>query len=782
VLARQAILMALVLSTEGPVAADPEPRQPLSILLGDPFEVGPLLLQRLPAEASVESLLDRVFQPVVFQLPESGGFSAPDPQKLSIYGDSWAWNRWHFNGVDVSDPFFSGASALRVPTPLLTGIGLEYNEDPRNLGGGEGVSLHGRIDASDPRPTAGVMLTFPDAGGIFPLGKAVASGLHATERAIPPPDARRRFASNIEARASTTEDIGTLDLRFGIEALHGARRYLEFDPLTAAQSGAFDESYTIVSAGVLVAPKSRAYDAWILGEYRRRDNLYDELYFAPGATAEHESATLSAGIAIPHTLHAGLTLKAFSIEARDRSFSQELITPSGEALEPWYPSGRFFAGNLDATLEGSTLYLTTNDRFLAFSPSRASWSNLLTDQGAPYGRIDWRSNGTFEVIGHKRIGTADHLASGPFSFAYDAFASLAYGLNDRLVNSLVFADVGVGIEARYQPIAPLSFFLHAAKTPAPITGELVRLLDPNYLSGSRYLGASELIDTTGGDRIRAGSGLRETNIYTLALGLSAKLLEGWRFQFQGLLKLYRDTPWIAYDGTPSQYGRFVDGIFYLGDGPKSYRLVNDPLPLGQQPEYFGLHFQLANLSSDAYFVSMGFSVVAAVGVSPFGNGPTVNDAAAVDWSSANPNTLLNGYADLDGDRLYVLKSLFGWRIADRLWAVLDARFMDGEPFAFFLEHQDRGQVALTYAGTRGSPLKGPPLSGPRKDSHLEVDLRVQYSTAILGPELRAALWIANLLDFGNELAELSNANGRTQRDALELEIPRSIMLSLELAL
>lgn len=757
---------------------------PFSVVLGEPLGTGPTL-GILPFNPSIENVLDHLLLPVVLEVEESGGFSFPDPQKISIFGDSWTWNRWRLDDLDIGDPFFSGASALHVPYGFLREIALDTNENPLNVRG-EGVTLK---TAFDPEPlTVGGSATLGQVGGIFPLAyplMAQFSGIHATRRSPPPPGERRHLDYDFQIHERQTRAFDGFVLKSALEVTRGARRFLEFNS-PGDFAGTFPERFTVASLALALRPNDRPLTAYLLAEVSNRDHLFDELDFAPDQTARLHSFTVLGGLSIADTFSAAATLKSFRLEARARDFSQELLTPSGQALSPWYPSGSYLSGNIDVSARKSGFYFISNHKPVFFTPDQQSWTNPLTFAGAPYGRIDWRSSRTTELIGNDRLGWSGAIKSGRFSFTANAYASASYGLNDRLENSLFFLDAGASALLEFAVTPEIVPFLNLARTPIPITPEVTRALDPGYLEGARYAGSS-LIDTTGGAHIRLGNDLRRPEIYTLGVGVKMRVSPHWQLDLQTVGKIYKDTPWIDYDGPPENFGRTVQGVFYESAGAKRYVLDNQrslPAPsLLRWPHLLGAYISLAALDADPFLFNLGFSAFALVGMSPFGNGPTANDLGVVDFSSANPNARLDGLADLDAGRAYLAKAMAGWRFASSCWLFLSARYTDGQSFAFFDTHQDGGQVAITYHGTRGSPWQWQhPFSGPRTDFHLNYDLRVQAAATLGGRRVLVSLWAANLFDFGNELAERSDAARNPSRAALELQVPRSLIFSAELAL
>ena len=131
--------------------------------------------------------------------------------------------------------------------------------------------------------------------------------------------------------------------------------------------------------------------------------------------------------------------------------------------------------------------------------------------------------------------------------------------------------------------------------------------------------------------------------------------------------------------------------------------------------------------------------------------PRSSSTSVVDPSSANPNSAINQRGNLDGDRGFHLKALFGYRLFDRVWAFLSIRHRDGQPFAFLDAKRKEGQIALVQSEKRGSPLDFErPLSGPREDFQLDITAKLSLELAVSPATVYASILAANLFDFGNE--------------------------------
>jgi len=246
---------------------------------------------------------------------------------------------------------------------------------------------------------------------------------------------------------------------------------------------------------------------------------------------------------------------------------------------------------------------------------------------------------------------------------------------------------------------------------------------------------------------------------------------------QGTAEYFADLFWLELRGNPAAYGNYdAAGHYFFNGTPTAYRLTN--YPFHDQPFFAQVLLEYAIEKPEAYFVTLSFAAMIGMSRTAFGNGPGSNDMGVVDWSMANPNSNINGYGRTDADRAYVGKLAWGVQIIDRLWSTVTLRYRDGRPFAQMAINEQGGQAAFSYQTIRGETIAGK-KGGPREDYLLNVNYELSYDFAIFcRAGARVALIVTNLFDLGHELSENVYANGT--RQPLELEIPRNILLRLEL--
>lgn len=750
------------------------------ILLRSPSRLE-ALLHTLPSSASYNALFEQFYLPSMFALEESAGFSDVDPELLSIYGRSAFWTQWQLEGLNISDPLFDGAAAFKVPFRFLSALELQHGASAHTPGPG-GVSFFVAPRPDRPKRLAGAVVTASSLGGIFPLAYPVMeafSGIHSFERSPPPPDDRRRFRDRVQLHLmdQTARVLGQ-PLRYAVEVDRGVRHYLDFPSHDPTDVGGFDETYTRVSGVFELAPTDRSRVVYGLLEYRARSHLFAERYYRASETLTQETAGVFIGVR-QEDLRFGLTIKHYDHTANVPNFSRELVDLDGEGVFPFAPPGSTQAFRLELADRMGPVYMQSELRALLHSPDRARSEHALTFEGRPYGVVEVDAQTAVTWIGQHRVGFLHEEQLGLAQLSFDGYLA-AFHAHPGSNTSLSFLDVGLDVELFLDVAPAFRPFVLLSKSPVPITTQLASSLNPELMRVSERLTDGRLLRTVGGAFARVGSNLAPTNAYTGALGFESELGKGWRFAGQGIFELFDHTHRLQLDGGAEGYGRSVDGIYYFGDGET--RFVLEEVPKDETPIYFGAHIQFQRVVPEEHFFVLSFSVLNSIGHPPPLNGPYGNDIGLVDYSSANPNASVKSRANLDNDRAFVFRMAGGLRIWDALWGTVTVAHRDGQPFGYYNYHESGGQVATTFGTTRGSPLKYTrPFTGPREDFMLNFDVELSYIIEVDAEvQLRLALLGANLLDFGNEIGELNDESYRDARAALESELPRTMMFTVEL--
>ena len=112
--ATMVLLVALPLSAQ-PVAAVEPPGERRGLAFSDRLIIDGALLDHLPSTGSYANVLSRVVLPAIYAHEESMGFSDIEPERFSITGNSPMWSEWRLGNFTLTDPFFDGAAAFKVP-------------------------------------------------------------------------------------------------------------------------------------------------------------------------------------------------------------------------------------------------------------------------------------------------------------------------------------------------------------------------------------------------------------------------------------------------------------------------------------------------------------------------------------------------------------------------------------------------------------------------------------------------------------------------------------------
>ena len=115
------------------------------------------------------------------------------------------------------------------------------------------------------------------------------------------------------------------------------------------------------------------------------------------------------------------------------------------------------------------------------------------------------------------------------------------------------------------------------------------------------------------------------------------------------------------------------------------------------------------------------------------------------------------------------------RLAPPLFLGVSIKYRDGAPFAFINSVQAHDQLVLYYATIKAEDRHGQ-KGGPREDYIADFSVKLTYSLQLAGGDALLGVSFFNLLDAGYELSEYVFSGG--SRDANELNIPRSVRLSL----
>jgi hypothetical protein len=281
---------------------------------------------------------------------------------------------------------------------------------------------------------------------------------------------------------------------------------------------------------------------------------------------------------------------------------------------------------------------------------------------------------------------------------------------------------------------------------------------------------------SGGASHRLGQDLKPSRRESLLLLASTRISRHFSLSVKGLYKKIRRQSWVNF---AEEYGHYeeIDGqSYYFLDRPvTAYELGN--VSFSQDPFYAQFLIQLQGQKAERWYFSFSFLAHMGMGYTAFGNGPSANDIGVISESQAFPNSWINGFGRVDGDRAFVGKIFFGYFLAPRLFLSGNIKYRDGNPFAFINAFQRDGQWVITYQTIKAEDEHSK-KGGPREDCIWDFNFKLSYDLLLFGKKGRLELSLFNLLDFGGELSENVFSGG--SRLANELQLPRSLRLGMVL--
>jgi len=262
----------------------------------------------------------------------------------------------------------------------------------------------------------------------------------------------------------------------------------------------------------------------------------------------------------------------------------------------------------------------------------------------------------------------------------------------------------------------------------------------------------------------------------ILLLLTAPLSANFRLNIKGLYKKIRQPLWSYFADSYGHYEKISGQEYYFFDRPFSaYKLDN--AAFDKDPFYAQLLIQLQGQKTERWFFSFSFLAHIGMGYTAFGNGPAANDIGIISESQAFPNSWINGFGRVDGDRAFVGKIFFGYYLSKRLFLSASIKYRDGNPFAFIDAFKKNDQWIITYQTIKAEDEYGK-KGGPREDCIWDFNFKLSHEFSLFGKKGRLELSIFNLLDFGLELSENVFAE-ESRRLANELQLPRSLRLGVE---
>lgn len=761
--------------------------------------------------------LDNYSDYVTYEAETTGEWGLPEQMVFSINGNSYRWNRLYLNGFRIDSRFQSGSTPFH----------LNMQEQSLYLN-----QHRGTIDFVTDSVRANKVWLSNNMGGlrgINPTTQWMINLFHQTA------SQRNQEGNDLTVRdyiKGAMQGEATYGIRYDgrrfyqhVYANWGQRYLNKFDQ--KGITGQYLAPYAQVQLdGQLPLPKNNVVDQLhYYYIYNQRSDLYSEFMFGDQevATQRAHSAALYGTKDYGEAGHltTGFSWALNDIRHNNLQFSRNIIDQDGEGFEPWYADGKHNEVNWAVNyhyqiLPWLHLHLDSYNSILHFRPTTDTWTNALYKQdfadntASPAGTYSWRSAAfTSGLLENQVTLEARHR----FNSKVELQAQLAATLDGVVLrqHSVISPNWEAMVGVHLTPVKWFTMDFTVGNFRSRYSYEDVLYLSPDYMNGAAcFTGSNAAYQTMGGAYRTPAKNLRQSS-YVLA---EIPLRFSWdgpnthhEFSLLTSTRLYYNQWTTMLDGAPTDYGFYDnEGVFFYNAPVTNYQVVN--MQDSHYPDYWLLRcpFWFSNvakysLQSKHFFLSISWQSYLLSGVSALGNGPLQNNLNALSESTANPNIMLNREnptapyrmsGRLDQDRSFIARLQLGVNITDHWSLSVTGKFKDGTPFADFVTKQGivpykgegYAQYAVYHETTKGINVIDNHF-GRRKDAFFNFDIHARYRGAIGDVPVTVEATCYNVYDWGTELVEYtfeSQLTGGLQRRALQLNIPRGVILSVQVGL
>lgn len=749
----------------------------------------------------IDTLPGAYFYPTFFEniapdttalIAENNGFSLIDSPRVYFEGDSYTDFNWYLNGFRINSALQSGAPSVLLPLSSINQYELR-GESP--LHRDYGLNF---VPASPGKNFFKVWISnvWPHMGSFVP---------GATDFVSPHPTSeernkflyseRKQILSNYFVDLVLGQKLGTSAVSLSLTYFDIERQFNDFS--------VFDETFT--ENGKLFLLKSdyqKAINQGIFGitavyNAHSRDRDKAELGRLPQETIDKDRKSFFSGF--------HLKKKRFNIRF-SYSYENENLTPSelnflkdlkdndGEGFFPYERWGSFTGNIFRLTLDDAyplKQYIDTEIRLFAdikyakirgneesfeFSPisfDRSPYLVLLWKQGEEYSNSNALA----------KAGTIFQASLSKYLSVYTKFlvqySSLRFFDSGNDLSSLAFGyDLGIQFVKN-----SFKVLLAYEKMPYEIGEDVNFFLEKQRPWGTYYFWNDINQDFayqageegsefgyTGGPFHSLDEDIATPFKKRLLLSLSTRISKKFKLNVKSILKTIDNNFWVKFEDEHGFYETIGNKELYFYSEPFSdYSLSN--YSFDDKPFYLQFLVHVQGQEAQKWFFSFSFLAHIGMGYTAFGNGPGANDIGLLDESQAHPNTWINGYGRVDGDRAFVGKMYFGFYIAKNLFVGTTIKYRDGNPFAFIGTSYDYNQRVFFLETIQAENKKGI-KGGPREDYLSDVSVKIKYDFRLSDWNVSVFGGVFNLLDFGSELSEYVFSGGR--RYSNELQIPRSV--------
>lgn len=766
------------------------------------FIFSQFFLDHLPGAYFYPSFFENFAPDTTFLIEESNGFSLIDSPRVYFEGDSFINFNWFYNGHTINSVLDAGSPAVLLPFSSISQFDLKGEAPFRKDYGFNFLSKTSDQTSFEMK----LSNVWPNMGGLF-LGAKTMVHPHATTEDRNPLlySERRKIHSNSFVDLYYFKKFETSALFLSLDYFDIKRQFNDFNTYNAQ----FREGgkYILMNSGYEKEYPDGFLKFIAVFNSLSRDKLFAELGRLPQETQEKGKRSLFSGIDFRKK---NINLKlSFLYENEDLvpnqlNLSKDLKDNDGGGFFPFEKRESFSASvlrlNFNAPFQFSIktreadVELFADFKFASLKGHESTFDqNPLFFDASPYRVVLWESGQTYRNSNaNVRMGTIFQSSLSEkisvFAKGLFQFSSLRFRKSE---NNLSFFNLGfdLGIllfkgrnpeillsygHIPYELRENVNFFLERLRPGGTIHLWNDENHDLLYQSGEE----GQIYGFTGGPFHSVDERLRAPTKKRLLLSLSTRLSQKFRLNVKGIFKRISNNFWIK---PGDDYGFFESAenvnLYFLNQPASEYVLSNENF--SDFPFYAQLLLHIKGQEERKWFFSFSFMAHIGMGYTAFGNGPAANDIGLLDESQADPNSWINGYGRVDGDRAFVGKMYFGFYLMKDLFLAASLKYRDGTPFAFINTDYSYNQRILYLQTIQAENWKGI-KGGPREDYVSDVSINIRYSFKMFNWGAEFHLTLFNVFDFGSELSEYVFSGG--SRYAMELQIPRSLRAALVIKL
>jgi len=768
------------------------------------FSFDRFLIDHLPGGNFYTFFIENYVPDATFLTEENNGFALIDNPRVYFEGDSYLQFNWSYDGMNINSTLNDGSPGVLLPFSSVGSWGMK-GESPIN--GRSGMDFitgpsTGNISQLTFSPV------FPNVGSYWMTFMIQPS--HPLDRADRLYTERRKIDSNYFVDYRYNKKRRGSDFAVNASYFDTRRQFNDFNIFNKTYDE--DGRLLLLNARYKKELKTGTIDYFGVFNYVDRSNRLAETGNLPQETMDKKRFSFFTGFDLKKekiNLRLSVLLENEKLNPFEKNFSKDLMDNDGDFLYPYGRGGETKLGNFTGAaanlfmeIPGFLGLLNGKIHMDPYFDARCSLLrgdeephdfNAILFNNKPYEVVKWNGTGgeTYQNMDlNARIGIRVFSDMGS---SIRLLGNL-FAVYNRLdfkdsMNDLAFLtpgfDVGIMVKSKrtrilfsygqlpYDTRESLNFFLERRRPSGTIYNWEDRNGDLKYQPGEE----AAVFGYTGGQYRYVSEDIESPMKERFLIQFTTPVSKNFVLNIKGIYKKIRD-PFRVKFNSEGEYGFYEKhngyNIYFFDQPADAYYLSNGGYE--KDPFYAQLLIDLQGRRADKWFFSFSFMAHIGMGVTAFGNGPGSNDIGILDENQANPNSWINGYGRLDGDRGFVAKSYFGFYIAKNLFMGMSLKYRDGNPFAFFNTLYLHGQRVIYYQTIKAENEKGV-KGGPREDYVGDLSMNLNYRFFLFNNEASLNLAIFNILDIGTELSEYVFSGGT--RDAMEMQIPRSIRLTLQ---